>query len=210
MKKEAPYISINKSVVSSSFKEESVMYNVRYSGTRSVNAYNLVAAIKFGQPYSTSYISSETKENKSLAFDVFTSSIVNLNHATNLETESRFDFLELAAKCVYSESIIRLAELYKIPISQFIGHFSITDRTLRNYTKNNELLDSDISEKVIKLFHLYLHGCDVFGNSESFTQWIRRASYGLHSKEPLSLLHSSTGIDLINDELHRIEYGDFS
>jgi putative toxin-antitoxin system antitoxin component (TIGR02293 family) len=57
---------------------------------------------------------------------------------------------------------------------------------------------------------LFEHGTDVFGSVESFRRWLDKPAYGLDNQVPFALLHTSGGMDLIQDELIRIEYGDLA
>jgi len=57
---------------------------------------------------------------------------------------------------------------------------------------------------------LFEHGADVFGSAESFRRWLDKPACGLDNQVPFALLHTSGGMDLIQDELIRIEYGDLA
>jgi uncharacterized protein (DUF2384 family) len=66
------------------------------------------------------------------------------------------------------------------------------------------------SELILKLILLYKKGIEIFGNTESFNNWVSKPSFGLGSIVPYSLLNTTTGIDLIFEELVRIEFGDLA
>ena len=63
---------------------------------------------------------------------------------------------------------------------------------------------------MLKLFSLFKKGEIVFGNSDEFQKWIEKPAYGLGYKIPKELMQTPAGIDLIMDELIRIEYGDLA
>ncbi|WKN43980.1 MbcA/ParS/Xre antitoxin family protein [Tunicatimonas pelagia] len=63
---------------------------------------------------------------------------------------------------------------------------------------------------MLKLKDLFEKGRDVFGTSKEFTRWLSKPSYGLEGRIPEKLLYYVSGIELIQRELIRIEYGDFS
>ena len=64
------------------------------------------------------------------------------------------------------------------------------------------------SENVLKLAELYEIGLTTFDNNEeSFINWLNSPIPVLNNERPIELLSSNLGIDLIKDELLRIEYG---
>jgi len=85
-----------------------------------------------------------------------------------------------------------------------------TLKTFTSYKDQNTLLDSAISEKLLKLFALYDKGASVFGSIEEFNKWMAEPAFGLGNQIPSSLLDTITGIDLVGEELTRIEYGDLA
>jgi putative toxin-antitoxin system antitoxin component (TIGR02293 family) len=72
------------------------------------------------------------------------------------------------------------------------------------------MLDAVTSEKLLKLFALYNKGSEVFGSLDAFTDWLSKPAYGIGSQIPQDIIDTMTGIDLIHDELVRIEYGDLA
>lgn len=83
-------------------------------------------------------------------------------------------------------------------------------KTFQNYREKKAPLDVTTSEKLLKLFALYSKGAAVFGSLDDFTKWLGRPAYGIGNQVPQTLLDTMTGIELINDELVRIEYGDLA
>ena len=64
------------------------------------------------------------------------------------------------------------------------------------------------SENVLKLAELYETGLTTFDNDEeSFHSWLTASVPALNNERPIDLLSSNLGIDLIKDELLRIEHG---
>src|SRR6266542_3926864 len=97
-----------------------------------------------------------------------------------------------------------------IVVSQFSNHLieqllKKTIKTFTNYKEYNTLLDSAISEKLLKLFALYDKGIAVFSSVEEFNKWMEVPSFGLGNQIPRNILDTITGIDLVGEELTRIE-----
>lgn len=63
---------------------------------------------------------------------------------------------------------------------------------------------------MLKIMALFQTGESVFGSADAFRRWMDKPAYGLGSQIPFDLLHTSGGIDLIMDEVVRIEYGDLA
>lgn len=85
-----------------------------------------------------------------------------------------------------------------------------TARTLQNYSAGSKRLPMLQSELLLKLFALYDKGLGIFDGVESFSGWLHAPAFGLYNEVPEKLLTTSTGINLVMDELIRIEYGDFA
>jgi putative toxin-antitoxin system antitoxin component (TIGR02293 family) len=83
-------------------------------------------------------------------------------------------------------------------------------KTFQNYKDKKIVLDAITSEKLLKLFALYNKGTAVFGSIKAFTDWLSKPAYGLGNQVPHHIIDTFTGINLINDELVRIEFGDLA
>jgi putative toxin-antitoxin system antitoxin component (TIGR02293 family) len=86
----------------------------------------------------------------------------------------------------------------------------VTLKTLTNYKQRKTHLNAAISEKVLSIFALYRKGISIFGSVDEFNKWMAAPAYGLGKQRPTDLLATMTGIDLITEELTRIEYGDLA
>lgn len=85
-----------------------------------------------------------------------------------------------------------------------------TIKTFTSYKKNKTPLDPVLSEKLLKFFALYSQGQSVFGSIDEFNKWLAEPSFGLGNTVPQDLLDTITGIQLVSEELTRIEYGDLA
>lgn len=85
--------------------------------------------------------------------------------------------------------------------------FDISLKTMLRYQKENKNLNPRNSEIALKLLNLFNKGIEVFGTMNSFMTWLNKEAYGLGGEVPLNLMNTNTGIDLIEEELIRIEYG---
>ena len=90
---------------------------------------------------------------------------------------------------------------------EFQETFKTTVKTIQNYAVQDLKLDAPLSEKLLKSFALFHKGAEVFGSVKAFTEWLNTSSVGLGNQIPFDLMDTITGIDLIEEELIRIEYG---
>ncbi len=104
------------------------------------------------------------------------------------------------------EHIFEITNLSNNKLAKYI--YEMTPKTLVSYKQKGRYFSSKVNEISIKIKELYKKGIDVFINKENFNSWLERKSFGLGDIKPISLLNTSTGIDLVFEELVRIEFGD--
>jgi putative toxin-antitoxin system antitoxin component (TIGR02293 family) len=80
-------------------------------------------------------------------------------------------------------------------------------KTIQRYQKDGKKLNALNSEQLLKMISLFQKAEEIFGDLASFNRWLRKPAAGLGGQIPLSFMKTSGGIDLIRDELHRIEFG---
>ncbi len=90
------------------------------------------------------------------------------------------------------------------------GLLNVSLKSLNRYRQENKKLSPGKSERVLKLMKLYRKGEEIFGKVEEFRKWMDEPAYGLGYMIPETLLETSGGIDLIMEELTRIEFGDLA
>jgi putative toxin-antitoxin system antitoxin component (TIGR02293 family) len=103
--------------------------------------------------------------------------------------------------------IVRLSGYSKDEMAKV---FSTSAKTFSRYEKENKKLGPLRSELILKIMALFKKGIEVFGGLDSFKAWMAKPAFGLGNLTPFSLIHTSTGIDLVLDELIRIEFGDLA
>ena len=93
---------------------------------------------------------------------------------------------------------------------EFQETFKTTVKTIQNHVTRELTLDASLSEKLLKAFALFDKGAEIFGSAKSFYQWLGTPAYGLGNQLPFDLMDTITGIQLIEEELIRIEFGDLA
>ncbi len=92
---------------------------------------------------------------------------------------------------------------------QFLAEsiFDVSLKTMMRYEKDNKKLNPKHSEIALKLMGLFKKGRDIFSSLTAFVSWLDKPAYGLGDQVPMLLLNTITGMDLVEEELIRIEYG---
>jgi len=93
---------------------------------------------------------------------------------------------------------------------EFQETFKTTVKTIQNHVTRELTLDAALSEKLLKSFALFDKGAEIFGSASNFHQWLNTPAYGLGNQLPFDLMDTITGIQLIEEELIRIEFGDLA
>jgi putative toxin-antitoxin system antitoxin component (TIGR02293 family) len=115
---------------------------------------------------------------------------------------------ELRSNKKSSEILERFMKLSEMPNKTLAEQvFEISPKTLHLYRNSEKDLPVKINEHILKLEDLYKKGIELFESPEQFNHWLKSESYGLGNIKPLSLINSITGIDLVYEELGRIEFG---
>jgi len=102
------------------------------------------------------------------------------------------------------DEIMRLSTLNKNQLAAFLD---ATPRTIDNYRLRRRKLGRTESEQLLQLMALYKKGQEIFGTSEAFNQWLKQPAIGLGGHAPFDLLYTQGGINLVMEELIRMEYG---
>jgi putative toxin-antitoxin system antitoxin component (TIGR02293 family) len=82
-------------------------------------------------------------------------------------------------------------------------------RTLARRKEQGEDLTVAESDRVVRIQHISTMAERIFGEPEKARRWLRKRSRVLN-EVPLVLLQSETGARLVEEELHRIDYGMYS
>src|SRR5690606_10898211 len=101
----------------------------------------------------------------------------------------------------------QISRFFPFNLQEWASILHLTERSLQRYKKQNKAFDALQSEKIIQVLMLYSRGIEVFGHEPIFHTWLDLPNIALGGIRPKSLLDSAFGIDLLKDELTRIEHG---
>src|SRR5690606_6569313 len=104
----------------------------------------------------------------------------------------------------------KMAEPMPFEKEEWARILNTTTRTLDRYKKEHGSFKSQQTERIIEIKQLYQMGVDVFGDKDNFDAWLEIENLSLGRIRPVSLLDTSVGIQMVKDELSRIEHGIFA
>lgn len=91
-----------------------------------------------------------------------------------------------------------------------IFKFVAPKRTLARRRAANELLTTDETDRALRLKRIASQAKKVFGNPDKASRWLRKPKRELKGETPLAYLASEVGARVVEEMLHRIEYGIFA
>ncbi len=83
-------------------------------------------------------------------------------------------------------------------------------RTFARRKQANDKLSPEESDRAVRLARLTAMAERIFGDEEKAHRWMRKPSPMLEGATPLSLLRSESSAQLVEQALHRIDYGMFA
>lgn len=119
------------------------------------------------------------------------------------------DFIKLIRAGIPKHAMDNLMDISELSLLEMAAITHISDRTLRRY-KPQQKLPQEQSERMLELARLYTRGEQVLGTMAAFREWMDTALAQLGGKKPKEFLDTSIGINMLLDELGRIEHGVFA
>lgn len=125
----------------------------------------------------------------------------------SLENKDVFFLIKSTREGIDYDTFDKLSDKFPLNISDWSKILSVSERTMQRYKREKKRFDSIHSERLILIMILFKKGTEVFGNSESFIKWLNSENIALGGILPINMLDNSFGINMIKDELSRIEHG---
>ena len=90
---------------------------------------------------------------------------------------------------------------------EWAAYLNVSVRTMERHREENKTFRKEQSERILSIYQLLNYGQSVFGKRENFFEWISSESIALGGVKPKELLDTSIGINMVKDELGRLEHG---
>ena len=100
-----------------------------------------------------------------------------------------------------------MAEYLDVPKHVIFGVLHTTESTAHKLIKDNRLLDSAASERVVRVADIIRMAEGSFGGRQAATRWLKTANLGLGGATPLSMLDTEPGAGEVRRILSSIDYG---
>ncbi len=115
--------------------------------------------------------------------------------------------VDLIRRGISFKTFLNLTKAFSFSIIEWSDLLHISHRTMQRYEKEEGTFDALHSERIVQLILLLRRGTEVFGEYTKFHSWLNRSNIVLGNNTPVSMLDNSFGINMIMDELGRIEHG---
>lgn len=126
----------------------------------------------------------------------------------SVDDQGVFKFIDLVRKGLSSDFFYNaILTQFSFSLSDWAIFLHLSERTLQRYRTEHKTFEPVQSEKILELTMLFSYGISVFGDKANFETWLESTSVALGTVKPKDLLDTSYGINLLRDELTRIEHG---
>lgn len=122
------------------------------------------------------------------------------------ETQSPLDIIECIREGLPKSEAQHVFEKLNIPVSRIGDYLSVSYRTFARKSPEDRLVKQD-TEMVYKLIMLLKAGVNLFGSTDKFNEWLSTDSFAFGGIKPSALLDTEYGIELVIQEISRIEQG---
>ena len=111
----------------------------------------------------------------------------------------------------FTVPVERVDHLRRLGVSDTEIHRIVAPRrTLTRRKQSGEMLSAAESDRVLRIERVWDLGRRVFASEEKFARWMRKENRALDDARPIELLETETGAHLVEEELHRIDFGLFA
>jgi putative toxin-antitoxin system antitoxin component (TIGR02293 family) len=110
-------------------------------------------------------------------------------------------------KGIAYNSFTNVVKNIPLTMKEWSDILDLSERTLQRYKKDKRAFDTLQSEKIVQVTLLIRYGMKIFGDEKKFNLWLITENLSIGNVKPKEMLDSSFGIDLLKDELTRIEHG---
>jgi putative toxin-antitoxin system antitoxin component (TIGR02293 family) len=123
------------------------------------------------------------------------------------ETGDVYQLIDRSRKGISFLEFKEFSSAFALSSADWSKLLHISERTLQRYRKEKKKFDPVHSEKILQLILLFNKGEELFGDRNAFIHWLKSPVVSLGKVNPITLLDNSFGVELVKDELSRIEHG---
>ncbi len=123
--------------------------------------------------------------------------------------KSELELHDLIKKGIRKKAVDEVARFFGYDHQALSQLLSIPASSLA-FKERDTSFDRKTSEHLIKLATLITRGKEVFEDEGEFILWLHTRIGAFRGRKPVELMETLTGIEMVLDELGRIEHGVFS
>jgi len=123
--------------------------------------------------------------------------------------ESKMDLIELGNIGITKNAVSHLANYLSLSWKQIADLLPVTERTLQRYSSHQHF-NPAVSEQVLHIAEVVAKGTEVFQDKRKLAIWLNAPHKVFYGKTPFTMLESRFGMELVLEELGRIEFGVYS
>jgi putative toxin-antitoxin system antitoxin component (TIGR02293 family) len=125
------------------------------------------------------------------------------------KVRNTMDLVGLSKRGVPKSALSRLAKEFGFTTVRMAAFLPVTERTIQRY-RPKQYFKTHVSEQILELAELAAYGLEVFDDRKQFLGWLNEPIRALGGRAPVELLDTRFGVEMVRNELIRIEYGVFS
>jgi putative toxin-antitoxin system antitoxin component (TIGR02293 family) len=138
------------------------------------------------------------------------SKIVN-GEFSDWDDESRkYDLIKLVRDGIAYNDFLEFFNDEPFTEKEWANYLGISSRTLDRYKNGTKKFPSKQSERIIEIKRLLNYGESVFEDRDNFMYWMSTQNIPMGGVVPKELLDTTMGINMVHDQLGRIEHGIFA
>lgn len=118
-----------------------------------------------------------------------------------------YRLIKLVREGISYVNFVKVSNHAPFTVKEWAIYLNLSIRTLERYREENRVFRQEQSERILSIYQLLNYGQSVFGNKEHFFDWMGSENIALGGIRPKDILDTSIGIDMVRDELGRIEHG---
>ena len=100
-----------------------------------------------------------------------------------------------------------MASFHLIDRHTVLSAVGISERTLQRGNAAGKRLDSNASDRTLRLALVAEQAIDVLGSQEAAERWLSAPAMGLDRRRPIDLLQSTEGTEMVKTLLTRMDHG---
>lgn len=100
-----------------------------------------------------------------------------------------------------------LAAFEHIGLKDLLSVLGLSERTLQRADVKDKGLDTNASDRALRLMAVVAQATDVLGSRAAAERWLIAPAMGLDQRRPLDLLKTSDGTEMVKTLITRMDYG---